>query len=59
MQTLGGHRENLVCTGSQEKGAVSPEETEPDLPVGVQVSPVEGWVDSGLLGVRGTEYSSA
>ena len=59
MQTLGGHRQNLVCTGSQEKGAVSPQETEPDLPVGVQVSPAEGWVDSGLLGVRGSEYSSA
>ena len=59
MQTLGGHKESLVCTRSQEKGAVSPQETEPDLPVSVQVSPAEGWVDSGLLGVRGTEYSSA
>ena len=23
-QTLGGHKQNLVCTRSQEKGAVSP-----------------------------------
>ena len=41
-----------------EKGAVTPHETEPDLPVSVQESPVEVWVDSGLHGVRGTEYSS-
>ena len=46
-------------TRSQEKGAVSPQETEPDLTVSVQVSPAEGWVDSGLLGVGGAEYSSA
>ena len=58
-QTIEGHKQNLVCTRIQEKGAVTPQETEPDLPVSVQVSPAEGWVDSGLLGVRGTEYSSA
>ena len=34
-QTLGGHKQNRVCTRSQEKGAVSPQETEPDLPVSV------------------------
>ena len=28
---------------------MSPQETEPDLPVSVQASPVEVWVDSGLL----------
>ena len=32
---------------------MSPQETEPDLPVSVQKSPVEAWVD------RGTEYNSA
>ena len=37
-KTLGGHKQNLVCTRSQEKGAVSPQETESDLPVGVQES---------------------
>ena len=35
-QTLGGHRQNLVHTRSQEKGAVSPQETELDLLVSVQ-----------------------
>ena len=58
-QTLGGHKQNLVHTRTREKGEVTPQDTEPDLPVRVQVSPAEGWVDSGLLGVRGTEYSSA
>ena len=52
-QTLGGHKQNLVCTRTQEKGAVTPEETESDLPVSVQESPVEAWVDSGLLGDQG------
>ena len=32
-QTLGGHKQNLVCTRTQEKGALTPHETEPDLPV--------------------------
>ena len=32
-QTLGGHKQNLVRTRSQEKGAVSPQETESDLSV--------------------------
>ena len=52
-QTLGGHTQNLVHTRSQEKGAVSPQETEPDLPVSVQESLVEAWVDSGLLWSQG------
>ena len=48
-QTLGGHKQKLVHTRSQEKGAVTPQETEPDLPVSVQKSPAEAWVDSGLM----------
>ena len=48
-QTVGGHKQNLVCTRTQEKGAVTPQETDPDLPVSVQESPVEAWVDSCLL----------
>ena len=48
-QTLGGHKQNLVHTRTQEKGEVTPQETEPDLPVSVQASPVEAWVESGLL----------
>ena len=35
-QTLGGHKQNLVCTRSQEKGAVSPQQTESDY-LGVSV----------------------
>ena len=35
-QTLGAHRQNLVCTRTQEKGAVTPQETDPDLPMSVQ-----------------------
>ena len=35
-QTLGEHKQNLVCTRTQEKGAVASQETEPDLPVSVQ-----------------------
>ena len=38
----------LVCTRTQRKGAESPQETEPDLPVSVQESPAEVWVDSCL-----------
>ena len=48
-QTLGGHKQNLVLTRSQEKGAVTRQETEPDLPVSVQESLVEIWVNSGLI----------
>ena len=33
----------------QEKEAVSPQETDPDLPVSVQESPAEAWVGGGLL----------
>ena len=32
----GTHTKKLVCTRTQEKGAVTPQETEPDLPVSVQ-----------------------
>ena len=52
-QTLGEHKQNFVCTRTQEKGAVTPQETEPDLPVSVQESPAEAWVNSGLLRGQG------
>ena len=51
--TLGGHKQNLVYTRSQEKGTVSLQETEPDLPVSVQESLAEAWVNSGLLQGQG------
>ena len=48
-QTLGGHKQNFACTRTQEKGAETPQETDPDLPMNVQESPVEEWVSGGLL----------
>ena len=48
-QTLGGHKQNLMPTRTQEKGAVIPQEIEPNLPVSVQESLAEAWVNSGLL----------
>ena len=42
-------QQNPVCTRSQEKGAVTSQETESDLSVSVLESPEEAWVDSGLL----------
>ena len=41
-----------------QTGAMTPQETEPDLPMSVQESPLEAWVDSGLPWGRGTEYNS-
>ena len=41
---LGEHRQNLVHTRTQEKGAVTSQETKSDLPVSVQESPAETWV---------------
>ena len=37
------------CTKTQEKGAVTPQETDPDMPVSVQESPAEAWVSGGQL----------
>ena len=34
---------------TQEKGAVTSQETDPDLPVSVQESPAEVWAGGGLL----------
>ena len=51
-QTLGRHKQNLVHTRVQEKGAVT-SETERGLPVSVQESPAVAWVDRGLLGGQG------
>ena len=46
--TLGGHNRTL-CTRTQEKGAETPQETDPDLPGSVQEPPEEAWVGGGLL----------
>ena len=46
---LGGHKQNLVCTRTQEKGAVTPQETDADLPGTVLECPAEAWFGGGLL----------
>ena len=40
-QTLGRHKQNLVYSRTQEKGAVTPQETDADLSLSVQESLVE------------------
>ena len=57
-QILGGHKQKLMHTRTQEKGSVTPQETDPDLPVSVQESPAEVWVGGGLLQGWGTECIS-
>ena len=47
-ETLRGYKQNRVCNKTQEKGAVIPEETEPNSPMSSWESPAEAWVDSGL-----------
>jgi len=39
-QILGKHKQNTVCPRRNEKGAVTPQETEPDCAVSVQESPL-------------------
>ena len=48
-QTLGGHKQTFVCTTTEVKGAMTPQETNPDLPRSVQESLVEAWVGGGLV----------
>ena len=52
-QTLGEHRLKLLRTRTQEKGAVIPQETDPELPVSVQEPLAEAWVSGGLLQGQG------
>ena len=52
-QTLGGQKQNLVHTRTQDKGAVILQETKSDLPMSAQKSPLAEWVDSGLLWGQG------
>ena len=42
----------------QEKGAVTPQETDPGLPVSVWESPADVWVSGGLLYGLGTECNT-
>ena len=41
MSTLEGHTQGSVRIGTLGEGAVTPQETEPDLPAGVGGSPAE------------------
>ena len=54
-QTLRKHKQNLVRTRTQEKGAVTPQETDSALPVSVQESLAEAWVRMTCFRVRGAE----
>ena len=40
-------------TRTQEKGTMTPQETDPDLPMSVQESLAEAWAGSGLLQGQG------
>ena len=52
-QTHRGHKQNLVCTRTHEKGAVTLQEIDPDLLVSVQEYPAGAWVGGGLLQGQG------
>ena len=56
-QTLGGQKQNLVPTRTQEKGPVTPQETDPDMPVTqtVQESTAEA-LKVACCSIRGTKY---
>ena len=58
-ETLGGYKQTLVCTGTQQIGAATPHETEPDLPVSVLDLQQRLELTVACCGVRGTGYSSA
>ena len=45
---LGRHKQNLVHTRTQEKGAVTPQETDPDLPGSLQWRRGSAWPAAGL-----------
>ena len=49
-QTLGEHKQNLLHTRTQEKGAATPQETDPDLLMSVQEGGGVGqqWPAAGL-----------
>ena len=46
---LEGTNKTLRTPRTQQKGAVTPQETDPDLPMSVRESPVEAWAVGGLL----------
>ena len=44
---------------TEDKAAVTPQKTKPDLHVSVQESSAEVWVDRACCGIRGAEYHCA
>ena len=48
-----------MCTRTQKKREVTPQETDPDMLVSVQESPEDAWVSGGLLQAQDTECSNA
>ena len=50
--------DRTLCTRTQEKAVVTPQETDPDLPVSVGESPADAWVRGGLRKGWSIEYSS-
>ena len=60
-QTLGGHKQNLVCTRTQEKGAATPQETDPDLLMSVQEGGGVGqqWPAAGARALGATDLGMA
>ena len=56
--TLVGHKQILVYARTQEKGAVSPQDTELGLPISVGGSPLEEWAGSGSSWDTGAGSSS-
>ena len=56
-QKLGGHNRTL-CTRTQEKGTVTPQEHVLELPVRVRESLVKAWVVVACCRVGDTDYSS-
>ena len=48
-QTLGGHKQKLLCARTQKKGALTPQETNPNIPLSVQEAPLEASVRGGML----------
>ena len=51
--TLGGHTQSSVHIRTQGEGAVTPWETEPDLPASVGGPPAEAGVSCGSPGAQG------
>ena len=47
-----------MFTRIQEKGAGTPQKTDPDLPISVQESPAEAWVGGGLCRVGSSKFIS-